>query len=75
MQNQSMNIMYTNEDITFWCPIIEKLKLIIRIHACLIWCMNFDAKENGEKESFSCETKASISCIPKPEMLLQWPIT
>ena len=25
---------------------------------------NFDYKENGEKKSFSCKSKASISCIP-----------
>ena len=40
-----------------------------------IWWRNFDYKENGRKESFSCKYKASISWIPMWRTWLWWPVT
>ena len=45
------------------CPIRKRTDIIIRILVRLIWVLNFDSKENDGKRSFSCESKASISCI------------
>ena len=49
--------------IWLYCLIIKRLEIGIRIQVCLIWWTNFDCKENSGNESFSCQTKASISCV------------
>ena len=36
--------------------------------------MNIGSKESGKGKSFSCETKAPISCIPMGRTCLWWPI-
>ena len=40
-----------------------------------IWRINFDSEENGEKKSFSCQTKALELCIPMGKTCLWHPIT
>ena len=45
------------------------------IHFCLFLQMNFDFKENSGWKSFSCKTKASISCISMKWTCLWRPIT
>ena len=44
--------------------IVKSIKIIARINVCLIWQINFDSLENSGKKCFSCQTKASISCMP-----------
>ena len=56
-----------------WCPIIKRKEIIIWIHVHPNWKMNFNPKK-GNKRSFSCETKASISLIPMRRMRLWCPI-
>ena len=58
-----------------WWPITKKWKIIMSIHVCFIWWMNFDSKENGVKKSFSWEIKASMLCIPTWITCLWWLIT
>ena len=43
------------------------------LHHFIISWMNFDYKENGGKNSFSCKSKASISCITMRKTWLQCP--
>ena len=57
-----------------WCPIITRKEIIMWIHVYPYWNMNFNSKI-GNKRSFSYETKASISLIPKRRMCLWCPIT
>ena len=42
---------------------IKRMEIVMGIQVCLILEINFNCKENGEKKSFSCQIKASISCI------------
>ena len=44
--------------------IMIKMKIIMSIQVCLIPPMNINYRENGGIKSFSCKTKASISCFP-----------
>ena len=34
-----------------WCPVTKRMEIIMRIHVCLTWWMNFDSSENGERKS------------------------
>ena len=45
-------------------PIPKGMEIITNIQARLISWMDFDYKENGGKKSFSCKSRASMSCIP-----------
>ena len=56
-----------------WCPITKKKVIIMWIHVYPNWNTNFNSKI-GNKRSFSYETKASISLIPKKRMCLWCPI-
>ena len=56
-----------------WCPIMKRKEIIMWIHVYPNWKMNFNSK-NGNKRSFSYETKASISLIPMRKMCLRHPI-
>ena len=64
LQIQSVNIVYPNMENKIVVPITKEIEIIMSIQVCLISRMNFDYKENGGKKSFSCKSKASISCIP-----------
>ena len=57
-----------------WFPIIERKEIIMWIHVYPNWNTNFNSKI-GNKRSFSYETKASISLIPRRRMCLWCPIT
>ena len=46
-----------------WFPIMKRKEIIMWIHVYPNWKMNFNSK-NGNKRSFSYQTKASISFIP-----------
>ena len=59
-------IMYPNKE--------EKMEIIKGAQVYPIWQMNFGSMENGGENSFSWQTKASISCILNKRMCLQWPI-
>ena len=48
----------------FVVHITKKIETITTIQDCLISRMNVNYKENGGKKSFSCKSRASISCIP-----------
>ena len=56
-----------------WCLIIKRKEIITWIHVYPHWNTNFNSKI-GNKGSFSYETKASISLIPKRRMCLWCPI-
>ena len=56
-----------------WCPIMKRNDIIMWIHVCPNWKTNFNSK-NGNKRSFSNETKASTSFIPTRRMCLWCPI-
>ena len=56
-----------------WFPIIKRKEIIIWIHVYPNWKIYFNSKI-GNKRSFSHETKASISLIPKRRMCLWCPI-
>ena len=47
----------------FICPIMKRKEIVVWIHVYPNWKMNFNS-ENGNKRSFSYQTKASISFIP-----------
>ena len=64
LQIQSINIVYPNEVNKIVVPLKTRMEIITSIQVCIISWMDFDYKENGEKKSFSCESKASVSCIP-----------
>ena len=57
-----------------WCPIRKRKEIITWIHVYSNRNTNFNSKI-GNKRSFSYETKASISLIPKRGMCLWCPIT
>ena len=57
-----------------WFPIMKRKEIIIWIHVYPNWKTYFNSKI-GNKKSFSYETKASISLIPKKRMCLWCPIT
>ena len=59
--------------ICLWCPIRKRKEIVMWIHVYCNWKMNFNSKI-GNKRSFSCETKASISLIPSRRMCLWFPI-
>ena len=63
LQIQSINIVYLNVENMLVVPITKRMEITIRIQVCLISQMNFDYEENEGKKSFSCKSKASISCI------------
>ena len=52
-----------------WSPITEKKVIILWIHVYSNWNTNFNSKI-GNKRSFTYETKAPISLIPKRIMCL-----
>ena len=52
-----------------WCPIMKRKEIIMWIHVYPSWNTNFKST-NGNKRSFSYETKASISFIPTRRMCL-----
>ena len=56
-----------------WFPIMKKKVIIMWIHIYSNWNTNFNSKI-GNKRSFSYETKATISLIPKRKMCLSCPI-
>ena len=56
-----------------WWPIMKRKVIVLWIHVFCNWKMNFNS-ENGNKRSFSYETKASISLIPSTRMCLWFPI-
>ena len=64
LQIKSINIMYPNKENMIVVPITKRMEIIMSIQVCLISQINFDYKENGGKKSFSCKSKAIISCIP-----------
>ena len=64
LQIQSGNIVYRNVENMIVMPITKRMEIVMSIQVCLISWMNFDYKENGGKKSFSCKSKASISCNP-----------
>ena len=57
-----------------WCPITKWKEIIMWIDVYPNWNTNFNSKI-GNKRSFSYETKASISLIPKRRMCLWCLIT
>ena len=69
LQIRSINMVYPNVENLIVVPITKRIEIIKCIHVCLISRMNFDYTKNGWKKSFSCKSKASISCIP---MWRQW---
>ena len=56
-----------------WRPIMKSNEITLWIHVYPNWKMNFNSK-NGNKRSFSYETKASILLIPTKRMSLWFPI-
>ena len=56
-----------------WFPIMKRKEIIMWIYVYPNWKMNFNSK-NGNKRSFSYETKASISFIPMRRTCLWCPI-
>ena len=46
-----------------WSAHNKKMKIIMSIRVCLSSWINFDYKKNYGKKSFSCISKASISCV------------
>ena len=56
-----------------WFPIMKRKEIILWIYVYPNWKMNFNSK-NGNKRSFSYETKASISFIPMRRTCLWCPI-
>ena len=61
---QGVNIMYPNGENTIVVPKAMKMDIITSIDVCPISRVNINYKENGEMKSFSCKSKASISCVP-----------
>ena len=59
-----INIVYPNEVNMIVVPNNKRAKIIMGIYVCLISWINSDYKENDGRKSFSCISKASISCIP-----------
>ena len=57
-----------------WCPIMKRKEIVMWIHVYPNWNINFNSK-NGNKRSFSYQTKASIWFIPIRRMCLWSPIT
>ena len=57
-----------------WFPIMKRMEIIMWFYVYPNWKMNFNSK-NGNKRSFSYDTKASISLIPTRRMCLSCPIT
>ena len=55
--------MYPNVENMVVVPITKRMEIIMGIQVYLFSRMNFDFKENGGKKSFSCKSKASMSCI------------
>ena len=62
LQNQSIKIMYPNEENMFMCLIMKGMEIIKKIKVYPIWWMNFDSKEKGRNKSFSCHAEASRPC-------------
>ena len=56
-----------------WCPIMKRKEIIMWIQVYPNWNTNFNSKK-GNRRSFSCDTKASISLILMRRMSLWWPI-
>ena len=55
-----------------WCPIMIWNEITMRIYVYPNWKMHYNSKIGG-KRSFSYETKASISLIPRRRMCLWCP--
>ena len=53
----------SNEENMIVVPAAKKVEIVTSIQVCIISWMNFEYKENGGKNSFSYNSKASISCI------------
>ena len=62
MQIQNINIMYPNVENMIVVPNHKKIGDYYENPSLT---KNFYYKENDENKTFSCQTKASISCIPK----------
>ena len=56
-QNQSINIMYPNEENKIVVPITKGIGIVMSIQVCLISRINFDYKENAGKKAFLANPK------------------
>ena len=61
------------ERMSLWCPIMKGEEITLWIYVYPNWKTNFNSKKRW-KESFSYETKASMSFIPMSRMSLWCPI-
>ena len=50
--------MYPNKDNMIVVPITIRMEIIMSIEVCPIPQANISYKDNGEKKSFSCKSKA-----------------
>ena len=55
--NQSINIVYPNEENMIVVPITKRMEIIMSVQVSLISWMNFDYKENGGKKAFLANPK------------------
>ena len=69
LQIQSTDIVFFGVENMIVVQIRQRMKNIMSIHVCLISQMNFEHGQNGGKKSFSCNSKALMSCI---QMLRTW---
>ena len=58
-----------------WWPILILVEIIISIHDYIFQRKNIGSKVNGRKKSFSCESKAPMSCTTMGKTHLWWWIT
>ena len=73
LRNQSTNMFILSKRMCLWCPIMKSKEITMWIHVYPNWTMNINSK-NGNKRSFSYETKTSISFILIRRMCLCCPI-
>ena len=64
--NKNIDSLIQASRMNLWCPIIERIEIIMWIHIYPSWKTNINSKI-GRKRSFSYETKASIPLSQKGE--------
>ena len=58
LANQSINMVYPNEENVILMPITKRIRIIRGIQVCLISRMNINYEENGGMKCISCKSKA-----------------
>ena len=75
LPNQSINIMFPNEENMIVVPTNKKIKIITSIQLCLVPQLNINYKECGGKISFFLQIHSIYIVYPNVENMIVVPIT